>query len=164
MQYEALLAGLASRAAQGEKIEDKIPGPDEETLNKVHELASKAQRTREEKDLLDYFGLLQKIETVLLKSQRKKVVIGREKLFQFFAGTFNQDFFEEFPTWQAAIEDYKKDASKKELAELARQIRELAAIPDDAELKKTLDDLGCYYNPEENVGDWLHELATKLKN
>jgi hypothetical protein len=53
--------------ARGEPVDvDKIPEPDEETVRYVAELRAKLAPTREEREFLEYFGLLEQIRSALL--------------------------------------------------------------------------------------------------
>ena len=68
--YDALLAGLASRAAQGHFVEiSEIPAPDESTISHAAMLRKKGDKSPAETAFLKYFDLLEEIRLVL--SQRR---------------------------------------------------------------------------------------------
>jgi hypothetical protein len=65
--YDALLAGCASRAVQGERIEsDTIPSPDEEIRTKVRELRAQGVLNAQETEFLAYVDLMEQMRAVLL--------------------------------------------------------------------------------------------------
>jgi hypothetical protein len=64
--YDALLAGLASRAAQGHFVENSaIPAPDEPTVSHASMLRKKGDKSPAEMAFLEYFDLLEEIRSVL---------------------------------------------------------------------------------------------------
>jgi hypothetical protein len=65
--YDALLAGLADRVAQGHLVEaSEVPANDEETVSHVSMLRKKSNPSPEEMAFLEYFDLLGKIRSVLM--------------------------------------------------------------------------------------------------
>jgi hypothetical protein len=69
--YDALLAGLASRAAQGHSVEiSEIPAPDEPTISHAAILRNKGDKSPAEMAFLKYFDLLEEIRSVLSHSRR----------------------------------------------------------------------------------------------
>jgi hypothetical protein len=64
--YDALLAGLASRAAQGHFDENStIPAPDTPTISHASILRKKDDKSPAEMAFLEYFDLLEEIRSVL---------------------------------------------------------------------------------------------------
>jgi len=67
--YEALLVGFADRVVSGEVVDlSQLPVPDEETVKQIDVLRQKDQRTSEEKDFLEYFGVLEEMRSKLARS------------------------------------------------------------------------------------------------
>jgi hypothetical protein len=64
--YEALLAGCASRIANGYLLDlSTVPSPDEETLKAVAELRAKTSLCADERAFLEYFDLTEEIRIAL---------------------------------------------------------------------------------------------------
>jgi hypothetical protein len=64
--YEALLAGCASRIANGYLLDlSTVPSPDEGTLNAVAELRTKASPSADERAFLEYFDLMEEMRIAL---------------------------------------------------------------------------------------------------
>ena len=64
--YDALLAGFASRAAQGCLVNvAEVPVPDEQTITQVTKLRAKGSRSQDEMAFLDYFDALEEIRSAL---------------------------------------------------------------------------------------------------
>jgi hypothetical protein len=64
--YDALLAGLASRAAQGHFVEiSEIPAPDEPTISHASMLRKKGDKSPAEMAFLEYFDFLEEIRSAL---------------------------------------------------------------------------------------------------
>ena len=65
--YEALLAGCASRLANGYLLDlSTVPSPDEQTLNAVAEFRAKAPLSPDERAFLEYFDLMEEIRLALI--------------------------------------------------------------------------------------------------
>jgi hypothetical protein len=64
--YEALLAGCASRVANGYLLDlSTVPSPDDGTLEAVAELRAKAALSADERAFLEYFELMEEIRLAL---------------------------------------------------------------------------------------------------
>ena len=64
--YEALLAGCASRVANGYLLDlSTVPSPDEDTVKAVAELRAKTSLSADERAFLEYFGLMEEIRIAL---------------------------------------------------------------------------------------------------
>lgn len=64
--YEALLAGCASRLANGYLLDiSTVPSPDEETLKAVTEFRAKTSLSDDERAFLEYFDLMEEIRLAL---------------------------------------------------------------------------------------------------
>jgi hypothetical protein len=64
--YESLLAGQASRAAQGDLLTEPIVTLDEATASEIAKIRSKNELSSEEKEFLEYIDLLNHIEHFLI--------------------------------------------------------------------------------------------------
>jgi hypothetical protein len=65
--YEALLAGCASRIANGYLLDiSTVPSPDEETRKAVVELRAKTSLSPDERAFLEYFDVMEEIRLALL--------------------------------------------------------------------------------------------------
>jgi hypothetical protein len=66
MLYDALLAGYASRAAEGEVVDPSVVSvPSEETVAQINLLRGKEDLTADEKAYLSHFDLLEEIRSAL---------------------------------------------------------------------------------------------------
>lgn len=75
--YESLLAGQASRAAEGELLTEPITTLDQVTIDEIEKIQSKNQQDDEEKELLVYVELLKHVEHFLLNIKFVGDLIGK---------------------------------------------------------------------------------------
>jgi hypothetical protein len=72
--YDDILAGYAQRLEKGSSLAD-MPSDieaDAETMRFVAEIEAKKDRTREEQDLLDYWGVLEEIRTAAMAAMHRR--------------------------------------------------------------------------------------------
>jgi hypothetical protein len=64
--YESLLVGCASSGIEGQSCElSSLPQPDEETVSVVKAMREKTLQSKDEKDFLEYFDLLESLLKLL---------------------------------------------------------------------------------------------------
>jgi hypothetical protein len=90
-------------------------------------------------------------------------------LFQFFAGTFHQDWLEDHADWREAIRAFRVRCKDRVTAEVSTEIRRmLASTPSEEDLqRRLLQEFGCYYTPRPDLGgpsfrDWLLSVCAEL--
>jgi hypothetical protein len=68
-----------------------------------------------------------------------------DSLFQFFAGTFHEDWFEDHGDWREAIAAFRQRSKDSFTANVAREIRQmLASTLGDKDLeRRLLTEFGC---------------------
>ena len=85
---------------------------------------------------------------------------------RFFAGWFHQDWYNDTPRWQDAVEEFAVSTSRPTVAATLAELRELAgAHLDEAALNNVLEALDCALVPTGvglNATSWLEELISLL--
>jgi hypothetical protein len=92
-------------------------------------------------------------------------------LFQFFAGTFHQDWSDDHGDWREAISAFRQRSKDRSTADVAREIRHMLAstvVEEDLE-RRLLGEFGCYHTPRPDLGgasfrEWLIMVCGELES
>jgi hypothetical protein len=89
-------------------------------------------------------------------------------LEQFFGGYFHQDCFDDDPTWEDVVQQFRSDATPEERLALAAQIEQelLSERLTEDELDERLWKLGAFYDPKADGlthRQWLIALISQLR-
>jgi len=90
-------------------------------------------------------------------------------LTQFFSSYFHQDWPLEASSASEVVENYRNSESSESVEAALVELNKLLEMPiAPADLATfTLDELGCYYNPEadnQTVREWLESVQKSLSN